>query len=182
MLFSDREAKLEGPFIGLVRSINKEALTSRGSRHSSKGLRTRRTNSKEPIPGGSIWVQGDPKMVHDQCKYELSFGHIVQSLLIACSAPGRRLYDPQRITCKKSYPKKFATAIHQGVKEECLEDPSWLSKLHPAFSFQDADVILATRDAKLFFQVYSSTLKTTSGFFRTTYSLLQWVFNEFDHV
>lgn len=44
---------------------------------------------------------------------------------------------------------------------------------HPDFSLPDANVVIAAKDAKMHFRVHSYTLKTTSGFFRTMYSLPQ---------
>ncbi|KAF8197994.1 hypothetical protein BJ912DRAFT_952754 [Pholiota molesta] len=44
---------------------------------------------------------------------------------------------------------------------------------HVAFSSPEANIILAAKDAKVYFRVHSHTLKTTSGFFRTMYSLPQ---------
>ncbi|KDR75319.1 hypothetical protein GALMADRAFT_249346 [Galerina marginata CBS 339.88] len=46
-------------------------------------------------------------------------------------------------------------------------------KYHPDFSSPDGNVILAAKDAKMYFRVHSHTLRTTSGFFRTMYSLPQ---------
>ncbi|PPQ98420.1 hypothetical protein CVT24_004099 [Panaeolus cyanescens] len=46
-------------------------------------------------------------------------------------------------------------------------------KYHPEFSSQEADVILASKDAKVYFRVPSFTLRTTSGFFQTMFSLPQ---------
>ncbi|KIM45094.1 hypothetical protein M413DRAFT_330030 [Hebeloma cylindrosporum] len=56
-----------------------------------------------------------------------------------------------------------------------ISRPSPLSslKFHSDFSSPDANVVLAAKDAKLYFRVHSHTLKTTSGFFRTMYSLPQ---------
>ena len=48
-------------------------------------------------------------------------------------------------------------------------------KFHPEFSSPDADVILASKEAKLYFRVPAFTLKTTSGFFETMFSLPQYV-------
>lgn len=45
-------------------------------------------------------------------------------------------------------------------------------KYHPAFSFADADVILRSNQGTLY-RVYSFTLRTTSGFFATMFSLPQ---------
>lgn len=47
-------------------------------------------------------------------------------------------------------------------------------RFHGLFSSPEADVILAAKDSVLF-RVHSQTLKTTSGFFRTMYSLPQYV-------
>ncbi|KAF9567915.1 hypothetical protein CPC08DRAFT_625847 [Agrocybe pediades] len=44
-------------------------------------------------------------------------------------------------------------------------------KFHPDFESSDGNVVLAAKDAKLYFRVHSHTLRTTSGFFRTMYSL-----------
>ncbi|KAF8160917.1 hypothetical protein B0H34DRAFT_795764 [Crassisporium funariophilum] len=44
---------------------------------------------------------------------------------------------------------------------------------HPDFCSEDGNVILAAKDAKVYFRVHAFTLKTTSGFFRTMYSLPQ---------
>jgi len=47
---------------------------------------------------------------------------------------------------------------------------------HSEFSSPEANVVLAAKDAKVYFRVHSHTLKTTSGFFRTMYSLPQCEF------
>lgn len=52
---------------------------------------------------------------------------------------------------------------------------------HVAFSSPEANIILAAKDAKVYFRVHSHTLKTTSGFFRTMYSLPQYVHYHFIH-
>jgi hypothetical protein len=44
---------------------------------------------------------------------------------------------------------------------------------HPEFSLPDANLVIAAKDAKMYFRVHSYTLKTTSGFFRTMYTLPQ---------
>ncbi|KAF9528523.1 hypothetical protein CPB83DRAFT_854308 [Crepidotus variabilis] len=46
-------------------------------------------------------------------------------------------------------------------------------KIHPDFSSEDANVTLAAKESKMCFRVHSFTLKTTSGFFRTMFSLPQ---------
>ncbi|EIW82549.1 hypothetical protein CONPUDRAFT_53299 [Coniophora puteana RWD-64-598 SS2] len=45
--------------------------------------------------------------------------------------------------------------------------------MHPEFSSPDADVILAAKDQTALFRVHSYTLKTTSGWFRSLFSLPQ---------
>ncbi|KAF8972900.1 hypothetical protein BDZ97DRAFT_1900776 [Flammula alnicola] len=62
--------------------------------------------------------------------------------------------------------------------DEDLVHPASSSSLttlnfHPDFSSLDANVVLAAKDAKVYYRVHSHTLKTTSGFFRTMYSLPQ---------
>jgi hypothetical protein len=47
------------------------------------------------------------------------------------------------------------------------------SLLHPLFSSEDGDTILAPRCGSVLFRVHSYTLKTTSGWFRTMFSLPQ---------
>ncbi|EAU91566.2 hypothetical protein CC1G_02055 [Coprinopsis cinerea okayama7 len=42
---------------------------------------------------------------------------------------------------------------------------------HPDFSDPDGDVVLASRNCKMMFRTHSYTLKTTSGFFRSMFSL-----------
>jgi hypothetical protein len=50
-----------------------------------------------------------------------------------------------------------------------------LDRFHPLFTSLDGDVILAAKGGELFFRMHSFTLKMTSGFFRTMYSLPQYV-------
>lgn len=52
-------------------------------------------------------------------------------------------------------------------------------RFHPLFSSPDGDVILAAKGGELFFRVHTFTLKMTSGFFRTMYSLPQYVSTSF---
>jgi hypothetical protein len=47
---------------------------------------------------------------------------------------------------------------------------------HPEFSSEEADVILAAKESTMYFRVHSFTLKSTSGFFNTMFSLPQYVF------
>lgn len=42
---------------------------------------------------------------------------------------------------------------------------------HPDFSSPDGDVILASKDCKVMFRTHTYILKTTSGFFRSMFSL-----------
>ncbi|KAJ3511738.1 hypothetical protein NLJ89_g3924 [Agrocybe chaxingu] len=44
---------------------------------------------------------------------------------------------------------------------------------HPDFASTDGNVVLAAKDAKLYFRVHAFTLKTASGFFRTMFALPQ---------
>jgi len=44
---------------------------------------------------------------------------------------------------------------------------------HPDFSSPEANVVLAAKESKMYFRVHLFTLKSTSGFFRTMYSLPQ---------
>jgi len=48
-------------------------------------------------------------------------------------------------------------------------------KFHPDFRSFDGNVVLAAKDATMYFRIHSHTLRTTSGFFRTMYSLPQYV-------
>lgn len=47
------------------------------------------------------------------------------------------------------------------------------SLLHPLFSNPDGDVILGSKDGKVLFRTHAFVLKTTSGWFRTLFSLPQ---------
>jgi hypothetical protein len=60
------------------------------------------------------------------------------------------------------------TESMQVVPEDASED----KPLHPLFSSSDGDIILGAKGGTLF-RVHSYTLKTTSGWFRTMFSLLQ---------
>ena len=44
---------------------------------------------------------------------------------------------------------------------------------HPTFSSPEANVVLAAKEAQVYFRLHSHTLKTTSGFFKEMYSLPQ---------
>ncbi len=44
---------------------------------------------------------------------------------------------------------------------------------HPNFSSPEANVVLAAKEAQVYFRLHSHTLKTTSGFFKAMYSLPQ---------
>ncbi len=46
-------------------------------------------------------------------------------------------------------------------------------KFHPDFASEEADVILACKESELYFRVPSFTLRSTSGFFATMFTLPQ---------
>jgi hypothetical protein len=45
---------------------------------------------------------------------------------------------------------------------------------HPEFASDEADVVLACKESTLHFRVHSFTLKSTSAFFQTMFSLPQY--------
>jgi hypothetical protein len=57
------------------------------------------------------------------------------------------------------------------ANEPTKQQPSL--KFHPDFSSEEADVILASKDSALHFRVHSFTLKSTSAFFQTMFTLPQ---------
>lgn len=59
------------------------------------------------------------------------------------------------------------------ANEPTKQQPSL--KFHPDFSSEEADVILASKDSALHFRVHSFTLKSTSAFFQTMFTLPQYV-------
>lgn len=62
----------------------------------------------------------------------------------------------------------------QSGSDPCKAEPSL--KFHPDFSSEEADVVLACKESTLHFRVHSFTLKSTSGFFQTMFTLPQYVF------
>lgn len=50
-----------------------------------------------------------------------------------------------------------------------------LDRFHPLFVAPDGDVILAAKGGEVLFRVHSFTLRMTSGFFKTMYTLPQYV-------
>jgi hypothetical protein len=68
---------------------------------------------------------------------------------------------------------KPAMTIDSTEKPPDLEKVDAEGRFHPLFSNLDGDTILGAKGGSLLFRVHSYTLKTTSGWFRTMFSLPQ---------